>query len=232
MTPIEILVVSFLLAVPAVISPGPVSTAVVTAGARQGLRVGPLVSTGHAAVEFVMVLGLALGFRSLMSQPVLIAIIGLVGGGLMLYMAFSLLWGVYKGRLRLPGIGEETVETSARSLVGLGIGATLANPFFYGWWVSIGGACVVEARRLGWLAVLLFYATHISVDYLWNSFLAGVVGSGRRWITNTVYRGLLIVAASFLLYLGVLFLLRAAGIIGLPFGIHSPNADVVCALNL
>jgi threonine/homoserine/homoserine lactone efflux protein len=231
MSPTNLAVISFLLAVPAVISPGPVSTAVVTAGARQGLRVGPLVSTGHAAMEFLMVLGLALGFSSLMQQPVLAGIIGLVGGALMLFMGLSLFWGVWKGKLSLPGVAEKEEAASAGSLIGLGVAATLTNPFWYGWWVSIGGACVAEARHLGWLVVVLFFGAHVSVDYIWNSFLAGVVGSGRRWINNTVYRLMLVAAGLFLLYIGVLFLLRAAAIFDLPIGIESQAGAAVCALN-
>lgn len=231
MTPVDLFLISFLLAVPAVISPGPVSTAVVTAGARQGLRVGPLVSTGHAAMEFLMVGGLALGFSGLMQQPVLVGIIGLVGGALMLFMGLSLIRGVWQGQMSLPGIDEEQPRSTARSLMGMGVVATLTNPFWYGWWVSIGGACVSEARRLGWLVVGLFFVGHIVVDYGWNSFLAGVIGSGRRWINNTVYRALLVVAGLFLIYIGALFLLRAAGIFGLPFGVASQAGEVVCALN-
>lgn len=231
MTAADLFLTSFLLAVPAVVSPGPVSTAIVTAGARQGIRVGPLVSTGHAAMELLMVVGLALGFSGLMQQPVLAGLIGLVGGGVMLFMGLSLLWGVWRGKLSLPGVDETQPRATAGSLMGLGIVATLTNPFWYGWWVSIGGACVSQARQLGWLVVGGFFVAHIAVDYGWNSILAGVIGSGRRWINNTVYRGLLAAAGLFLLYIGVLFLLKAARIFGLPLGVAADAGAAVCALN-
>jgi threonine/homoserine/homoserine lactone efflux protein len=52
---------SFGVAIGPVISPGPVSTAIVTEGVRRGSRAGPLVSTGHALMELAMVGALALG---------------------------------------------------------------------------------------------------------------------------------------------------------------------------
>jgi threonine/homoserine/homoserine lactone efflux protein len=214
------LLLTFLgLTVPAVASPGPVSTAVVTAGARQGVRVGPLVSTGHAMMEFLMVLGLALGLRGLMEQPVVAGIIGLVGGVLMLYMGGSLIWGVWQGKLTLPGIAddEDALPATPWSLIGLGIVTTLSNPFWYGWWVSVGGSYVWDALQFGALATVVLYLSHITVDYLWNSFLAGVVGSGRRWMNNSVYHVLLVVAGMFLLYVGVTFMIRAADVLDLSF---------------
>ena len=208
------------LSAPAVISPGPVSTAIVTSGARQGARVGPLVATGHAAMEFLMVSGLALGLRGLMQQPVAAGVIGLAGGALILYMGGNLIWGVWRGELNLPGVatGEDVPLASNRSLIGLGIVTTLSNPFWYGWWVGVGGSYVLDALRFGWLAMALLYLSHIAIDYAWDSFLAGVVGSGRRWINNTVYRVLLVVAGVFLMVVGVQYLLRAADIFGLSFG--------------
>ena len=90
---------------------------------------------------------------------------------------------------------------------------------------------MVEARQLGWLVVVLFWVSHVMVDYAWQTFLAGVVGSGRRWINDTTYRILLVIAGLFLLYIGGLFLIRAAGLLGLPFGIGSQAGAAVCTLN-
>ena len=105
-----------------------------------------------------------------------------------------------------------------RSLIWLGVVTTLSNPFWFGWWVGVAGSYVLGALQFGWLALSILFVSHIAVDYLWDSFLAGVVGSGRRWINNTVYRGLLVVAGLFLLYVGIQFLLRAAAAFGLPLG--------------
>jgi threonine/homoserine/homoserine lactone efflux protein len=230
MTAVDVFVISFLLAVPAGLSPGPLTTTVVALGARQGVRVGPLVTHGHALTEFLMVLALALGFGSLMGRPVVAGLIGLVGGALMLFMGLSLVWGIWRGTISLPRAVEVRPAVGAGSMFVLGVVASVSSPFWFGWWVGVAGPCVVEARRLGWAVVMLFFLGHIIVDYGWQSFLAGVVGSGRRWINDTSYRVLLGAASLFLLYIGLMFLLRAAGIFGLPFGITSEAGTSVCSL--
>ena len=62
-------------------------------------------------------------------------------------------------------------------------------------------------------AILAFYFGHISADYAWDTVLSAVVGGGRRWMNDRVYRGLILICALFLVYLGATFLTR--GIAGL-----------------
>ncbi len=48
-------VFSFVVGFGAVVTPGPVSTAIVSESARRGFIVGPLVATGHSLSELIMV---------------------------------------------------------------------------------------------------------------------------------------------------------------------------------
>jgi threonine/homoserine/homoserine lactone efflux protein len=195
----------------AVISPGPISTAVVTAAPRTGHRTGPLISTGHALTELFIVAGLALGLGVVMQRPMVAQVIGLVGGAFLVWMGGGMLWGAARGTISLPTGDETTNPANGLSLIGLGVGATLSNPFWYIWWMTVASRYVLQARALGWLAVLVFYVGHISIDYTWNSTLGSAVGLGRRWFSNTTYRVLLALAGAFLIYLGVKFVLTALG---------------------
>ena len=56
-----VFVFSFLLALGAVISPGPVSTAIVSQAPRRGWQVGPLLATGHSLMELLIVLLVTVG---------------------------------------------------------------------------------------------------------------------------------------------------------------------------
>jgi len=55
--------------------------------------------------------------------------------------------------------------------------------------------------------VLAFYLGHILGDLLWDSVLSGVVGRGRRWMSDAVYKWLLVVCGGYLMYLGVVFVI-------------------------
>ena len=129
---------SFVAGFGAVVTPGPVSAAIVTESARRGFVVGPLVCTGHAALEFVMVCLLALGLSAGLNTPAVTLVIAWLGGLLLVWMGAQMAWGALRGRLRLPQPGAEARLLSNRQLLALGVAATLVNPFWYAWWVTIG----------------------------------------------------------------------------------------------
>jgi threonine/homoserine/homoserine lactone efflux protein len=195
----------------AVVTPGPVTTAIISESARRGFIVGPLVSTGHAVLELIMVLLLALGVSSGLNTPSITTLIAVLGGLLLLWMGGGMVRGAWVGRIRLPRRGDEARLLSKRQLIGLGMGATIVNPFWYAWWVTIAATYIVTAQALGMAGVLAFYFGHISADYLWNSVLSGVVGSGRKWINDGVYKWIIIVCGAYLIYLGVVFVASARG---------------------
>ena len=196
---------SFVVGFGAVVTPGPVTTAIVSESARRGFIVGPLVSTGHALLEFIMVALIALGLSAGLNTPALTTVIALIGGALLLWMGFGMARGALKGKLTLPEPGADVNLLSNRRLIGLGIGATMINPFWYVWWVTVAATYILTAQVLGWAGVIAFYLGHISADFLWNSVLSGIVGSGRKWITGGVYKSIILACSVYLIYLGIAF---------------------------
>lgn len=199
---------SFLLAVPAVMSPGPVGVAVVNEGARRGLWVGPLVTLGHAIAEIVIVVLISLGLTNILQFPALRVLIALAGGAFLVWMGGSMIWGAWRGKMSLPAAGDDSMPVlNARQMVGLGLSTTLSNPFWFIWWVTVGAGILLGWQsEMGLVVVPVFFAGHIIVDLSWNTFLAAVVASGRRWLTDGRYRALIVVTSLFLVYVGVQFL--------------------------
>jgi len=204
---------SFSVAIGAVISPGPVSAAVVTEGARRGFRVGPLVSTGHALTELVMVVALAVGMDHVLERSVLAAAVGILGGLFLLWMGGTMGWAALQRRPKLPRAGESAGIGTGHSLIGLGVATTVSNPFWYLWWIGVGGGYVLMTRQQGFMSLAAFYLGHILADYVWNTLLASVVGSGRRWLTDSTYQVLLGVCGLFLVYTGLRFIWAGIGMV-------------------
>jgi threonine/homoserine/homoserine lactone efflux protein len=202
---------SFGVAIGPVISPGPVSAAIVTEGMRRGFRAGPLVSTGHALMELIMVGALSLGMGPVLERPVLAAAIGVLGGLFLLWMGGTMAWEAAQRKPQLPQPGESPENEAERNLIGLGIATTLSNPFWYLWWIGVGGTYMLMTQQQGFIAPVVFYLGHILADYVWNTLLASVVGSGRRWLTDGVYQVLLLVCGLFLVYTGLRFLWAGVG---------------------
>jgi len=77
----------------------------------------------------------------------------------------------------------------------------------------VGGGYVLATWEDGLMALCAFYLGHIAADYAWNTFLASVVGSGRRWLSDRVYRVLLVVCGLFLIYTGLRFAWAGIGMV-------------------
>jgi threonine/homoserine/homoserine lactone efflux protein len=119
-------------------------------------------------------------------------------------------WGAARRRAQLPQADAGSAQVG-QGLVGLGIATTLGNPFWYVWWIGVGGGYVLMTRQQGLGALATFYVGHILADYAWDTLLASVVGSGRRWLTDSVYQALLLACGLFLVYTGVRFLWAGVG---------------------
>jgi threonine/homoserine/homoserine lactone efflux protein len=198
---------SFVVGFGAVVTPGPVSTAIVTESARRGFVVGPLVAAGHCLLELGMVILLGLGLAAGLNVPAFTTVIGVLGGALLIWMGSAMAWGAYRGSTRLPRPGADVRLLTNRQLVALGVAATLINPFWYAWWITVGAAYLAypAVQALGLTGLLVFYLGHISGDLLWDSILSGVVGRGRCWLTDTAYRWLIAACGAYLMYLGLVF---------------------------
>jgi threonine/homoserine/homoserine lactone efflux protein len=209
---------SFAVTLGAVMSPGPVSATVVSESARRGsatagFRVGPLVSTGHALTEMVVVGALALGIGQVLKHPAWAVGISLLGGAFLLWMGATMAWTAVRRGASLFQQTDSTVVGAGGSLIVLGVATTLGNPFWYLWWVSVGGGYVLLALQDGLVTLGLFYLGHISADYAWNTLLASLVASGKSWLTDRIYRALLLVCGLFLVYTGLRFIWSGVGLL-------------------
>jgi threonine/homoserine/homoserine lactone efflux protein len=208
---LEIFVSAFAISFGAVVSPGPVTAAVISEAPRQGWRVGPLVSGGHALLELLMVVLIGLGLSSGMASPLIQDIIAMAGGAVLLFIGGSYLIAVRRGRMRLPQADQSLPARSAASLFSLGMLTTISNPFWYTWWVTVAAGYLSQAQAIGTGAVATFYMGHISADFAWNTFLSTATGAGRHLLTQKLYALLILITGGFMIFLGLVFIRSALG---------------------
>jgi threonine/homoserine/homoserine lactone efflux protein len=197
---------SFLVSFGAVVSPGPVSAAIVTESPRQGWRVGPLVAVGHTGLELIMVVFISLGLAVGMARSPIQALISFSGGLLLLFIGGTYLIQAARGLIQLPRPEDETPPRSSAALLGLGAVTTISNPFWYTWWVTVAAGYLAQAGELGPSAVVAFYLGHISADFGWDTTLSVATNAGSRWLTDNRYRALIVLTGGFMIYLGLIFL--------------------------
>ena len=212
---IAVYIFSFSLAIGAVLTPGPVTTTIISQAPRSGWMTGLMVSIGHALLELVMVILITLGLSGVLGAPTVQTVIAILGGLLLLYMGGGMLLDAVRGKMKLPE-GDSTEEKySYGSLLTLGIATSLSNPFWYAWWMTAAAVYLLEAKTIGWLIVAGFYFGHVSADFVWNLLLASVIGSGKKFITNRVYAILISICAGYLVFLAFQFLTAGYhGIVG------------------
>jgi threonine/homoserine/homoserine lactone efflux protein len=188
------------------LTPGPVTTAIISQAPRLGWKSGLFVSIGHAITEFLMVVLITVGLSGVLGVPTVQSIIAILGGLLLIYMGGGMLIEALKGNLTLPNEINSGEELSAQRLLTLGIATSVSNPFWYAWWMTAAAVYLLEAKAIAWILVAGFFFGHISADFIWNLLLSTLIGSGRRFLNDRMYAALISACAVFLLYLAVQFL--------------------------
>ena len=201
--------------------PGPVTTLIVTETARRGFIAGPLITIGHALLELAMVVALVFGLGDLLKQNAVAGTIGLLGGLFLLWMGFSIGRDAWRGNVSFsttrPSTPLRSAQDDARvsgNPILAGILTSVANPYWILWWATVGAAYLITFRAFGVAGIVAFYVGHTLADWVWNNVVAFVVATGRRVMTDRVYRGILIVCGAFLFALSFYFLDTGLNLLG------------------
>jgi len=168
---------SFLVALTGAIAPGPLLTYTIfksTKSPQRGYLMGVWIVLGHALIEIVIIVLLLLGFSFVLKNLVVVRTIGVLGGLILCYLGFSIIYDVKRGNIqsdffstsdreKTDGIGERafahrTIEAgqahgriseplSRRIMshpVSGGMIVSMSNPYWWVWWATIGFAFMVQ----------------------------------------------------------------------------------------
>jgi threonine/homoserine/homoserine lactone efflux protein len=198
---LSIFLASFTIAFSGALMPGPLLTAVIAESTRGGFKTGPLIILGHALLEALVVLLIILGVAHFIRNTALILTISLTGSLILLVFGIDMLRS-------LPKLSLNTPSNISRSsnLVLLGITASLSNPYWSIWWLTIGLGLVIASQKGGILAIILFFLGHILADFGWYSVVSWGISQGRKFISLNIYRGIIFICALALIAFSVYFL--------------------------
>ena len=186
--------------------PGPLLTVTISEAVKKGRRAAIMLIVGHSILEFVLVVGFTFGIYAVLKNPTIIRVIGVLGGAFLFWMGYGLLSDTYHGRVALD------LKSNDGSLklgpVFQGIATSVSNPYWTLWWVTIGANFVLASLKYGLPGLTSFYFGHILGDFLWYSLVAHVLVTGKRFVTDRIYRGILFICGMFLIVLAVTFILN------------------------
>lgn len=196
---------AFLIGFSGALMPGPMFALVLSGSSRSGFKAGPLTVLGHGILELALVIGLVLGLGSILQNETVFKIIGIVGGGVLVYLGVDMIRSLRQVRIDLKKDGKDP----DKSLILHGIITSLSNPYWIMWWTTIGMALMLSASKYRLWGVVVFFIGHILADLVWYSSVSFAVDRGRKFLSQKVYQNIVAVCGVLLIGFGIYFVYGA-----------------------
>ena len=226
---------SFLVALTGALSPGPLLTYTIIKSAssrRRGYLMGIWIIAGHALIELMIVLLLLLGFSFILKHGAVVRVIGLAGGLILLYFGYAIIRDLYRGKVdsqflnpakdEMPVNGRQTggvasgPETSlpkgfmkegkllGNPVVG-GMVVSMANPYWWVWWATIGFAFMLQfdVSFDHWPRLVAFFLGHEAGDLAWYLVVSFLSFYGLRHLSRKAYHFILGGCGVFMMLFGL-----------------------------
>ena len=206
---IQIFFGSLIVAFTGALMPGPMLTLVIASAAQKGFWTSVFIVIGHSILELLIVISFYLGVLKYLDNPLVIKIISIVGGAFLIYLAVSIMVSIAKKKIKLDLDTKRIANLGTKNMFIItvkGILISLANPYWYIWWLTIGATFMIQSVQHSFVGVAFFYTGHILADFIWYLFIGFLVSKGRRFFNQKIYISILIVCSLFLLYLGIRFI--------------------------
>lgn len=193
---------AFVVALSGAMAPGPMLALVISQVLAQGMMAAAGILVGHALLELLVVILLAQGLAQWLGRPRIRAACSIGGGLMLLWMGWGLAAGVSSASLA----GSASNTRSWWGLVLAGAVVSVTNPYFTGWWISVGSGQVATLDLRTPKQWTAFYLGHELGDFVWYLAVAAILVLGKGWLSDATYRGMLWGCVGVMGILGFLFL--------------------------
>ena len=199
-----------LLSASGVLSPGPLFLMNLVYGTKQGYQTGLKIASGHAMIEFPLIVILTISFFQLTNTPAVtynLNVLGLVGGTSIIIFAIIQIINITRKEKRknLFNNSNPRVPFIVDKPVLLGIIFSALNPFFIAWWLTVGLKLISDSISLFGVVTgsVLLFSFHIWMDYIWLILTSYLISIGVSIIKTRYYYFLLVVLNIILTFFGV-----------------------------
>jgi threonine/homoserine/homoserine lactone efflux protein len=208
---------SFLMALTGALSPGPLLTYTIIKSAKtrsRGYLMGVWIITGHALLEMVIIILLILGFSFVLKNVYVVRTIGIAGGIILIFFGISIVRNVYLGRISTDFLNESVENTSApqdrtgnwleNPFIG-GIFISMANPYWWVWWATIGFAFMIQFNLSleRWPGLIAFFLGHEAGDLICYVLVSILSFYGIRKLNRKLYYLMLSCCGLFMIFFGI-----------------------------
>lgn len=180
--------------------PGPLLVYTIAQSLRKGWKTGFHVILGHAMVEIALMLLLLAGVSAIMTSDLFNRTIGIVGGAMMAYMA----WTLHRSKWT-----SATYQPLKYGSITGGIIFTAFNPGFPIWWAMVGAQLLLEGMREGGLVGAgLVLAGHWGADFGYYTTVSALISKGKEKILKDYVERIKDFLAAALFFIGAYFILN------------------------
>ncbi len=195
------------------LAPGPMLTLVVSSVAKKGFWTSFFIVVGHSLLELIVVISFFLGVLKYLENPLIVKIIGILGGLFLLYLGVDIIISIFRKKYIIDFksiVKKRTITGKSTGIVIIkGILISLMNPYWYIWWITIGAAFIIKSVEFNIPGISSFYLGHISADFIWYLFIGFLINTGRKFFNQKIYNGILAACSLFLFYFGIRFIIEA-----------------------
>lgn len=195
---VDTILMSFIIGLSGALAPGPTLVATIQASMQRGWMAGPMVTLGHMLIESIVFLMIFAGVSTaIIGFSREIAVIG--GFALVAFGAMTL----RESRAGFSGAATEGTVTNP-FLAGFVTG--VSNPYFWIWWITVGGALLLSTLESGPVLAIAFMAGHWGADLGWYTLVSSGIHSGRNLLLLKGYRYVLLFCGIAMLFFGISFM--------------------------
>ena len=178
---------AFAVALTGAMAPGPLLALLISQVLAQGISAAVWILVGHAALEALLVTGLACGLTTVLKRARFRGILAVCGGLVLAWMGANTL--VQAHAMTIAAAHTEALPWYA--LVAAGVGVSLSNPYFTGWWATVGSGQIAALALRRPTDYGAFLIGHELGDAAWFLLVAVLLVCGRNWLNDVSYRMLL-----------------------------------------
>jgi threonine/homoserine/homoserine lactone efflux protein len=197
----QILAVAFLTGFSGAMMPGPLLALVIGQVLTIGFMAVIWLVLGHALLELVTVALLMAGLRVVLNRPAVRGGIGLVGGAALFYMGFDMVRSAPHLMLQTSGVAAVPIG----HLILAGAVVCAANPYYIGWWATVGAGQLAHMGAHKPSEYLVFYLGHELSDFTWYALVGLLLVLSRELLLGGWYNWLVGICGAIIALVALLF---------------------------
>ncbi|MDD1730408.1 MAG: LysE family translocator [Methanospirillum sp.] len=208
MSVFELAVLGYVIGLTGALAPGPTLIATIQSAIRGGWKSGPQVTGGHIIAEFVVVILIAAGIPFLPAGSS--ELIAVVGGVALVVFGVMTIRSARNATLSLISPSNGTQSPLIAGLV-----TSIANPYFWIWWFSVGSALLISSLASGIFGLIAFIIGHWLSDLSWFTLVSLSIHKSRTLLGDREYMFILYACGVLLMVFGIWFILSGAVLPGM-----------------